>query len=82
MIRTQNVCFIYKHNMAANVNVNYDLIHNKQLALIMTMQLMTGRLLKFLLVDEFSLEEVEVGQVHVSTSSEDAIQELEGAFSF
>lgn len=68
--------------MAANVNVNYDLIHNKQLALIMTMQLMTGRLLKFLLVDEFSLEEVEVGQVHVSTSSEDAIQELEGAFSF
>lgn len=67
--------------MAANVNVNYDLIHNKQLALIMTMQLMTGRLLKFLLVDEFSLEEVEVGQVHVSTSSEDAIQELEGAFS-
>lgn len=61
--------------MAANFNVNYDF--NQHL------EQTTGddHALECLLVDEFSLQEEEVGQVHVSTSSEDAIQELQDAFS-
>lgn len=35
----------------------------------------------FLLVDDFSVEEVKKGQVHLSTSSEDAINKLKDALS-
>lgn len=37
--------------------------------------------LDFLLVDDFSVEEVKKGQVHLSTSSEDAINKLKDALS-
>lgn len=83
MIWPQNVCFFYKHNMAANFHINYDF--NQHLEQITCNdhenENAHWKALDFLLVDDFSVEEVDVGQVHVSTSSGDAIHNLEDALS-
>lgn len=71
MIRPQNIWFFYKHNSAANFNVDNDFIqhleqttdngHEDENVDLEAMDL-------FLVVD-FSPKEIEVGPVNVSTSS-------------
>lgn len=83
MIWPQNVCFVHKHNMTANFIINYDF---KQHIERITRndhenENVDREALDFLLVDDFLVEEVKKGQVHVSTSSEDAINKLKDALS-
>lgn len=83
MIWPQNVCFVHKHNMTANLIINYDF--NQHLERITRNdhenENVDWEALEFLLVDDFSVKEVKIGQVHVSTSSEDAINKLKDALS-
>lgn len=83
MIWPQNVCFVHKHNMTANFIINYGF--NQHLEGITRNdhenENVDWEALDFLLVDDFSVEEVKKGQVHVSTSSEDAINKLKDALS-
>lgn len=67
--------------MAASFNVNYDFNqHPEQTAGNGHDKNVDLEALEFLLIDVFLLEEVEVGQVHVSTYYKDANHELEDAF--
>lgn len=69
--------------MTANFIINYDF--NQHLERITRNdhenENVDWEALEFLLVDDFSVKEVKIGQVHVSTSSEDAINKLKDALS-